>query len=112
MADTAGNYRKRMESNEAHPVYPERQLVASVLSRAIMDLASADKQEREGAFWWIQCDDDGPFSFRWACEVLFLDSVELIRELSVLEHAQSLKYYNDELKTERRPWRERVFQLS
>lgn len=99
-------------SPRSDPSYAERQLIASVLTRALMDLSGPNQREREDAFDWIWSEERTAFTFIWVCESIGLNAKELLREMCEQEYTMSIRHYDDKLQTERRPWRERVFQLS
>lgn len=92
---------------------PERQLLASVLGRALMDLCAWDVQERAAALEWLNDDVDCTFSFVWITRQLGLsECIPLIREKAEQEFTQSMEYYEGQLQAERRPRRTRIFDLS
>lgn len=81
--------------------------------RALMDLSSRWEEEREAALEWINCNAVKAFSFLWVVRMLDLEvSSQEIRHKARQEYDESLDYYGYQLKTEGRPWRERVFELS
>lgn len=92
---------------------PERQLLASVLGRALMDLCAWNAEERAAALEWLSDDSDRIFSFVWITRQLGLcECIPLIREKAEQEYLQSREYYEAQLQAERRPRRERIFDLS
>lgn len=92
---------------------PERQLLASVLGRALMDLCAWDTEERRAALEWLQDDTDRAFSFVWVTRHLGLaECIPLIREKAEQEFSQSTEYYDGQLQAERRPRGTRIFDLS
>ena len=92
---------------------PERQLLASVLGRALMDLCAWETEERNSARAWLNDDEESEFSFIWIARQLgLIDCVELIREKAEQEFIESMAYYGGQLQAERRPRGTRVFDLS
>lgn len=91
---------------------PERDLIASVLSRALMDLSSRWEDERKEALDWIEDSSVRAMSFLWVVKALGLEvSSEEIRTKARKEYHDSVDYYEHQFKTEGRPWRTRIFQL-
>lgn len=67
----------------------ERQLVAAVLLRAIIDaygiVCLATQNARREARLWFKHPSDEPFSFIWVCEILTLNSHELLKTIEGLD---------------------------
>lgn len=69
-----------------NPIQPERNLIASILSRAIEDAhgyAKADPHTRREAKQWLRSKlcKNTPFSFLWCCSILELDPEKLRQSL-------------------------------
>lgn len=92
---------------------PERQLLASVLGRALMDLSAWDIETRAAALEWLNDGSERVFSFLWIAKQLDIsECVASIREKSEQEFMQSMEYYDGKFPAEGRPRRERIFDLS
>lgn len=63
---------------------PERNLVAAVLIRALVDAATASNVREEWniscqAKRWFRSNDDEDFSFLWCCQILDLDPTQILK---------------------------------
>jgi hypothetical protein len=98
----------------ARPRPPERQLLASVLGRALMDLSSMDDNERQSALDWIKdLSNDAPFSVQWVLRHLDMSpALPILVKMAHQEYGETIQHYGKEFTRERRHWRERVFKLS
>lgn len=78
------------ENIDPTPSIPEKNLLAAVLGRAILDATgTVDLQARKGAHMWLRLDREfsdkfEPFSFRWICFYLDLDP-RIIKKYVLLE---------------------------
>lgn len=66
------------EMQKGQPV-PERQLLAAIVFRALLDLGAKKYQDRQSAKKWLMSENERAFSFKWICKELYADA-EAVRQ--------------------------------